>query len=100
MGRVAPRTPLLTVAQIERIDVLARRLLVEAAAKGVIVSVDGGATIAAAGVVEAAPGDHVFSEKLPRRLRVLVRYDHRSSLGLVRLRLRAFLDELNTLLPA
>jgi hypothetical protein len=100
MGRVAVRSPLLSVVQLERIEQLAYRLLEQSAAKAVIVSVDGGPPIAAVGVLDIDKGDQVFSEKLPRRLRVLVRYDDRSSLGLVRLRLRAFMDELNTLLPA
>jgi hypothetical protein len=94
MGRVTSAYAGLSEEQLARIEALAARLLEQSGAKGVVVTLVGGSAIAAAGDVSPGASIHTFSEKVAGRLRVHVRYDEETSLGLVRLRLRHFAEEM------
>ncbi len=97
MGRVSSRYSGLSREQIDRIDALAHRLLEQTAARSVIVTFTGGSAIAKAGEADPPASLQSFSEKVAGRLRVDVRYDEASSLGLVRLRLKYFAEEVERL---
>ena len=94
MGRVSAKYAGLSKAQIERIDALAQRLYEQTSARSVVVTFNSGGT-AIAKVGDPDPGSELqsFSEKVAGRLRVDVRYDETTTLGLVRLRMKYFTEE-------
>jgi hypothetical protein len=94
MGRVRSPHARLDAGQLERIEALAQRLLEQTLARSVMVTILGGQVIALVGDADAGEGLESYSEKVGDRLRVQVRFDDTTSLGLVRLRLRHFADEL------
>jgi hypothetical protein len=94
MGTVSAKFTGLTREQLEHIDALAHRLLAQSAAKRVIVRLDGGAVIAKVGDEHPDQPLESHSEKLTGRLTVEVGYDDSTSLGLVRLRVRRFAEEI------
>src|SRR3954462_8929123 len=97
MGRVSSRYAGLSQAQLDGIDALARQLYEQTLARCVRVTFASGTAIAQVGEPDPAEGLQSFAEKVAGRLRVEVRYDDSTSLGLVRLRLRRFSEEVEKL---
>jgi hypothetical protein len=95
MGRVSSRYAGLSSSQLDRIEALAGRLYEQTLARSVIVTFAEGSAIAKVGDVDPVTGDTLkrVSEKVAGRLRVDVSYDDTTTLGLVRLRLRSFTEE-------
>jgi hypothetical protein len=95
MGRVSSKYAGLSTAQLDRIDVLARRLYEQTLARSVIVTFAEGSAIAKVGDVDPVTGATLksVSEKVAGRLRVDVSFDDSTTLGLVRLRLKYFTEE-------
>ena len=95
MGRVSSRYAGLSRSQLERIDALACKLYEQTLARSVIVTFAEGSAIAKVGDVDPVTGDTLrkVSEKIAGRLRVDMAYDEATTLGLVRLRLKYFTEE-------
>jgi hypothetical protein len=93
MGRVSSRYAGLSLAQLEGIDALARKLQEQTLAKCVLVTFASGTAIAQVGEPDPTLTLQSFSEKVATRLRVEVRYDESTTLGLVRLRIKQFGEE-------
>jgi hypothetical protein len=99
MGRVSSKYAGLSTAQLDRIDALAHRLYEQTLAKSVIVRFAEGTAIAKVGDVDPVIGATLrnISEKVAGRLRVDVGFDDATTLGLVRLRLKYFTEEVEKL---
>ena len=94
MGRVSARYAGLSRAQLERIEALTVRLHEQTQARSVIVTLNGGTAIAKAGDAQPSAALQSFSEKVAGRLKVDVAFDDTTTLGLVRLRLKYFSEEM------